>query len=145
MDLQLIKKLIKLLEDSSLGELSVEKDGFAISLKKTSLAPASVMPLTDSSRALQSASTPAREDSHSSGVPVTSPMVGTFYHASAPDKPPYVRVGERVSKGSTIGIIEAMKMMNMIPSPISGRVEKICVDNGSAVEFGQTLVIIARD
>lgn len=143
MDLRLIKKLISLLEDSQLAELSLEKEGFAISLKKHPVN------MTYQSIPTTSLVTTPAEKAHTmtqaSGTEVSAPMVGTFYHASAPDKPPYIKVGDRIAAGSTIGIIEAMKMMNAIPSPISGVVEKICVPNASGVEFGQALIIVKQD
>lgn len=143
MDLRLIKKIISLLESSQLSELSVEHEGFAISLKKQNshvayepIAANSIV--STSAEIAPGAKTPL-------GTEVSAPMVGTFYHASGPDKPPYIQVGDRITAGATIGIIEAMKMMNAIPSPISGIVEKICVPNASGVEFGQALVIIKQD
>lgn len=71
---------------------------------------------------------------------VESPMVGTFYHAPAEDADPFVSVGDRVTKGQIIGIIEAMKLMNEIPSEVDGIVEEILVDNETVVEFGQPLI-----
>ena len=138
MDLRLTKQLITLLEQSKLAELSVEQDGFSLRLKKNitdtlSLAPHTAMAAT------QGAPT---QELPLLGTEVPSPMIGTFYHASAPDKAPYVQPGAKVQKGDTIGIIEAMKMMNAIPSPVSGTVAKICTPNGTGVEFGQVLMII---
>ena len=140
MDLRLIKKLITLLEQSQLAELSVEQDGLSLSLKKNmtalpTLAPQPTMAAPQQAPAPTQALTPV-------GTEVHSPMIGTFYHASAPDKDPYVRPGDKVQKGDTIGIVEAMKMMNAIPSPVSGTVAKICTPNATGVEFGQVLMII---
>jgi acetyl-CoA carboxylase biotin carboxyl carrier protein len=78
---------------------------------------------------------PARENL----VEVTSPMVGTFYRAPAPDAPPYTEVGNRVSKGDVLCIIEAMKLMNELESEISGVIAEICVENAEPVEYGQAL------
>lgn len=139
MDLRLLKKLISLLEQSQLSELSVTQEGFSISLKKT--------PSIKYHHPLPPPAAPAQAEqpSPAPGIAVPSPMVGTFYHASAPDKPPYVQVGHKVTQGQTIGIIEAMKMMNSIESPISGTVVDICVPNGMGVEFGQALIIVKQD
>jgi acetyl-CoA carboxylase biotin carboxyl carrier protein len=73
---------------------------------------------------------------------ITSPMVGTFYAAPSPDSAPYVSVGQTISKGQVVCIIEAMKMMNELESEVSGRVVKILVENGQPVEFGQVLMLI---
>jgi acetyl-CoA carboxylase biotin carboxyl carrier protein len=70
-------------------------------------------------------------------------MVGTVYESSEPGKPPFVKVGQSVKEGDTLFIIEAMKTMNAIPAPRSGTVKEICVENGSPVEFGQTLLVLA--
>ena len=73
---------------------------------------------------------------------VTSPMVGTFYAAPSPDAPPYVSVGQTISKGQVVCIIEAMKMMNELESEVSGRIVKILIENGQPVEFGQVLMLV---
>jgi oxaloacetate decarboxylase alpha subunit len=78
-------------------------------------------------------------------VEVKSPMVGVFYSAPEPDAPPFVQVGTRVQKGQTLGIIEAMKLMNEITSEISGRVVKILVENSQPVEYGQVLFHIEKE
>lgn len=75
-------------------------------------------------------------------VPVTSPMVGTFYRSSSPTNKPFVDVGDKISVGQTVCIIEAMKLMNDMPSEVSGKIVKICVDNGSTVEYGQQLFLV---
>lgn len=73
------------------------------------------------------------------GTPVRAPLVGVFYTAAAPGKPPFVQVGDRVSKGDTLCIIEAMKLMNEIPADHDGEIREICVQNGQVVEYGQIL------
>lgn len=78
-------------------------------------------------------------------TPITSPMVGTFYRASAPDEPPFVEVGARISTGDTVCIIEAMKLMNEIEAEFSGQVMEVAVANGEPVEYGQTLMWINPD
>jgi len=75
-------------------------------------------------------------------VSVTAPMVGTFYRAPTPTATPYAEVGDKISVGQTICIIEAMKLMNDLPSEVAGRVVKICAENGATVEFGQQLFLI---
>ncbi len=76
-------------------------------------------------------------------IPIKSPMVGTFYAAPAPDADPYVKLGDRVGKGTVVCIVEAMKLMNEIRSEAAGRVVKILVENGQAVEYGQTLFLLS--
>jgi len=80
--------------------------------------------------------------SKSEGTPVTSPMVGVFYAAPAPDQEPYVTVGARVNKGDVLCLIEAMKLMNEVTAEKSGEIVEICVENGQVVEYGQTLFMI---
>ncbi len=75
-------------------------------------------------------------------VPVTSPMVGTFYRSSSPTAKPFVDIGDKISIGQTVCIIEAMKLMNDMPSEVSGKIVKVCVDNGSTVEYGQQLFLV---
>jgi len=80
--------------------------------------------------------------SKSEGTPVTSPMVGVFYAAPAPDQEPYVTVGARVNKGDVLCLIEAMKLMNEVTAEKSGEIVEVCVENGQVVEYGQTLFMI---
>ena len=80
--------------------------------------------------------------SKSEGTPVTSPMVGVFYAAPAPDKEPYVSVGAKVNKGDVLCLIEAMKLMNEVTAEKSGEIVEVCVENGQVVEYGQPLVMI---
>ena len=80
--------------------------------------------------------------SKADGTPVTSPMVGVFYAAPAPDKEPYVSVGSKVNKGDVLCLIEAMKLMNEVTAEKSGEITEICVDNGQVVEYGQPLFMI---
>ncbi len=84
----------------------------------------------------------AESVSKSEGTPVTSPMVGVFYAAPAPDQEPYVSVGARVNKGDVLCLIEAMKLMNEVTAEKSGEITEVCVDNGQVVEYGQTLFMI---
>lgn len=75
-------------------------------------------------------------------VAVTSPMVGTFYRSPSPNAPPFVNVGDHIAVGQTVCIIEAMKLMNDMPAEVSGKVVKVCADNGTTVEYGQTLFLV---
>lgn len=87
----------------------------------------------------------AKEGMDSDALFVESPMVGTFYHAPSEDAAPFISVGDKISKGQVIGIIEAMKLMNEIPSEVDGIVEEILVDNETIVEFGQPLVRVRKE
>jgi acetyl-CoA carboxylase biotin carboxyl carrier protein len=146
MDLEFIESLIKALDQSSLDSIEIERGGTRIRLSKTAPpagpvaaaapagAAAGVAP--GAPAAAEAAPTPA---STSHLVDVKSPMVGTFYRSPAPDAPSYVERGSRVSKGDTLCIIEAMKLMNELESEVDGTVVDVCVDNSVPVEYGQVL------
>ncbi|MBI5179403.1 MAG: acetyl-CoA carboxylase biotin carboxyl carrier protein [Nitrospinae bacterium] len=149
MDIEELKKLIKLVEKSEIREIELEEDGKKIRISKGEggsisipmpmhYAPAPqphhVIPPAQIQSAVEAA---VAEDDKSHHV--KSPMVGTFYRASAEGAEPYAKEGDVVSKGQTLCIIEAMKLMNEIESDISGRVVKIMPENGSPVEYGETL------
>ena len=89
------------------------------------------------------AAAPAEKKEEISGNVVKSPIVGTFYASASPDKPPYVTVGKQVSEGDVLFIIESMKLMNEVTSEFTGTVEKILVQNGQAVEYGQPIMVIS--
>lgn len=85
---------------------------------------------------------PAEEPALSNAVPITSPMVGTFYSSPSPTAAPFVKVGDHIAIGQTVCIIEAMKLMNDMPAEVSGKIVKVCVDNGTTVEYGQQLFLV---
>lgn len=137
MDLKLLKDFIKLAKDEGVTELKYEgKD------QKLSVAfGGSQQVVTHTPAPLSSKAAPA-EASKSSGESfheIKSPFVGTFYASPSPEKPAYAKVGDKVSKGQTLCILEAMKIMNEIESDINGEIVEICVENESLVEYGQTL------
>jgi acetyl-CoA carboxylase biotin carboxyl carrier protein len=151
-DLEFLKRLIRAMDQSSLDSIEIERGGTRLRLSKSppagpvaagaqgSAAPASV-PATGLAAAAP-AFAPAPEPvappaSHL--IEVRSPMVGTFYRAPAPDAPAYVEKGRRVSKGDTLGIIEAMKLMNELESEVEGTIVDILAENAQPVEFGQVL------
>ncbi len=155
-----IRKLIKLVEESDIGELEVSGWGQRVRISKKpreSKAPASENPTANitvetkpetvaPTQAPSQAPTPelgktvVEDTDHL--VPIKSPMVGTFYRAPAPDAKPYVELNQQIAVGQVVCIIEAMKLMNEIESEVAGRVAKILVENGKPVEFGQTLFLI---
>jgi acetyl-CoA carboxylase biotin carboxyl carrier protein len=136
-DAEAIRALSDLLTETGLTEIEVEQNGARIRVVRagavTAIAAAPV------SAAPAPVAAPAAGPQAGA---VTSPMVGTVYTASEPGKPPLVKVGQQIKEGETLFIVEAMKTMNPIPAPRSGTVKEICVENGTPVEFGQTLLIL---
>jgi acetyl-CoA carboxylase biotin carboxyl carrier protein len=159
-DLEFLESLIRAIDESSLDSIEIERGGTRLRLAKTPdtfAAPASAAPVASAPVAAApapaaapaapapSASSPEPAPAVASGTEITSPMVGTFYRAPTPDAPAYVEVGKKVSKGDTLCIIEAMKLMNELEAEISGTVTAILADNGEPVEFGQVLFHIEPD
>ena len=140
-DRDLIRELAALLEETGLGEIEIEDEGRRIRVARpaTMLAPAatSVAPAT----AEATAATAAADLSAHPGA-LTSPMVGTVYHAPEPGAEAFVKVGDTVSRGQTLLVIEAMKTFNDIAAPTDGTITQILVENASPVEYGQVLAII---
>lgn len=148
-----IKKLAKILSDNDLTEISLENGEEAIIIKRdkesshigAELIPmqqcVQPMPVVQQTPAAPAAPVEAPKE-EVKGTPITSPMVGTFYAAASPDEPPFVNVGDTVSKGQVVCIVEAMKLMNKIESEVAGKVVKICVENGKPVEYGQVLMYV---
>ena len=156
MDLRKIKKLIELLDESGIAEIEVTEGeesvrisryGSAPPLVQASGAPApypvSAAAVSDGAPAPAAAiAASVEERPPASGFEIEAPMVGTMYRAPSPGAPPFVEVGSRISAGDVVCIIEAMKILNQIESEVSGVVREILVENGQAVEFGQTLMIV---
>ncbi len=139
----LVRKLAGLLDETGLTEIEYEVDDHRIRIAKggttTSVIAPGSLPVAAPSGA--EAAAPAASDAPPAGA-VAAPMVGTVYVASEPSAPPFVKVGDTVSEGQTLLIIEAMKVMNPLASPRSGKVTQILVGDGEPVEFGQTLLVI---
>lgn len=141
-----VNKLVQLLKEHNLGEIEYEDERFKLKLKMPATVSAAVaLPTpTVAASAPAASNTPTRQEelipdrSHK----ISSPFVGTFYRQPAPDAPPYVEVGQTVTKGQILCIVEAMKLMNEIESDRSGRVARIYVENGRPVEFGEALFAI---
>jgi oxaloacetate decarboxylase alpha subunit len=146
-----IRRLIRLVQRTGIGELEVSSGGRSV---RISTAPGTSAGVGASSAsggrapshadggeayAPASPAAPAKAEAHAA---ITSPMVGTFYRAPAPDADPYVEVGDLVEVGQTICIVEAMKLMNEIESEVRGRIVKIQAENAQPVEFGQTLFLV---
>lgn len=151
MDIRKVKKLIELLEESGIAELEIHEGEESVRISRQGQhapppapapAPATAPPPT----APQPAAGGEAEAAEGSGLPsghvVESPMVGTFYRASAPGSPPFVEEGQQVQVGDTVCIIEAMKILNQIEAEVAGTVKAVLVENGTPVEFGEPLLII---
>ena len=147
MDIRKVKKLIELIEDSNIDELEIKEGEEAIRIvgRGSLVAPVHTAPATPiASLPQQEAAIPSSgaEPNQPTGKSVNSPMVGTFYRAPSPDEQPFVEVGQSVTAGEVICIVEAMKMMNQIEADVSGVIQSIEVDNGEPVEFDQRLFTI---
>ncbi len=141
----LIRELAELLVDTGLTEIELEREGLRIRVARTITMSAAVPMATHAAPAAALAPAVAPEtvaDPSKHPGAVRSPMVGTAYRSPEPGAASFIEVGSRVSQGQTLLIIEAMKTMNHIPSPKSGTVTQIFVENGHPVEFGETLVVI---
>ena len=141
-DADAVRELSALLKETGLTEIEIEHNGARIRVSRAaSAAPAAIAAhATAPAAAAPAAPAPASAGHHPGAV--TSPMVGTVFVSAEPGKPPFVKIGSHVKEGDTLFIVEAMKTMNAIPSPRAGVVKEICVENGTPVEFGQTLLVL---
>jgi acetyl-CoA carboxylase biotin carboxyl carrier protein len=156
MDFKQIQELIKLVNESNLGEVTIEQKEFKISIKAkeeqvtqivaSSMPSAPVYsqlpPAAPQAALPQSPATPAAAAASSNTVTIKSPMIGTFYRRPSPDKPNFVEVGAEVSPGKVVCIIEAMKLFNEIESEVKGKIVKILVEDASPVEYDQPLFLV---
>ncbi len=164
MDLNYLRRLLRIFDESTATELSIEEEGVTIAMSKTNgapagmvaptymmnapqpmmaapVAPAAPAPAAAAPAAAAPVAAPAADDGHK----LLSPIVGTFYRAPSPDADAFVQVGQHVSVGDTLCIVEAMKLMNEIESDMTGTVTKILVENGQPVEYNQPMFIIKPD
>ncbi len=152
MDIRKVKKLIELLEESEVAEIEIHEGEESVRISRMPQATTAAMPQfiqappvaapAPAAAAEPAAAAPA-EEAVPEGHAVTSPMVGTFYEAPSPGAKPFVEVGQQVSVGDTLCIIEAMKMLNQIEADKAGKVTARLVENGQPVEFGQSLFVIS--
>ena len=153
MDLRKIKKLMELLEESGIAEIEVKEGEESIKLTKPGSyvqAPQQIIPtpaVNVGEEIITQKDSTQKDDNQSSkeqidGEVITSPMVGTFYRAASPDSKPFVEKGQKVKKGDTLCILEAMKMMNQVNAETGGTIIDIMVDDAEPVEFGQPLFVI---
>lgn len=159
-DLEQVRSLLDIVSRTDVTELTIESGEEKITIKKpgphsvhTNIEiPHATVPVASHSPQPvhvppAAATAPApKVDEESNGkdlIPITSPMVGTFYRASSPTAAPFVNVGDVIKSGQTVCIIEAMKLMNDLPAEIAGKVVKVCVENGTTVEYGQPLFMVS--
>ena len=144
-DARLVRRLAAILNDTGLTEIEVERGDLRIKVARggsPALAPAVYAAAPAAAQAAPSAPSPAAVAAPPEGDVVNSPMVGTVYLQAEPGAPPFVRVGDQVTEGQTLLIVEAMKTMNPIPAPRAGRILEILVADGQPVEFGEPLAVI---
>ena len=153
MDIRKVKKLIELLDESGIAEIEISEGDDSVRISRyaqnaqavaapapiAAPAPVAVAAAADPAPA---APAPAAADSADEGSTITAPMVGTYYASSSPGSAPFVQVGDKVSVGDTLCIIEAMKMMNQIEAETAGTIKSIRVQNGDPVEYGEVLFVI---
>ncbi|MNW36813.1 Biotin carboxyl carrier protein of acetyl-CoA carboxylase [compost metagenome] len=150
-----IKELIKLVDETSVQELEIENEGTRLSIRKpgrsevvTVQAPPAALPYVQTAAPVQQAPaqvggvpTPVVE-SNENLHKIVSPMVGTFYRSASPEAAPYVSAGDKVNEKTTVCIIEAMKLMNELEAEVKGEIVEILVENGQLVEYGQPLFLV---
>jgi acetyl-CoA carboxylase biotin carboxyl carrier protein len=157
MDFKQIQELIKMVNKSNIGEVTIEQKDFKVTVKQkednitqvVSAAPVVAAPLPMAAAAPVSASAPAAAPAAAPKpadagnlITIKSPMIGTFYRKSSPDKPNFVEIGTDVAPGKVVCIIEAMKLFNEIECEVKGRIVKVLVDDASPVEFDQPLFLV---
>ena len=151
MDLRKLKKLIDLVQESGIGEIEITEGEEKVRISRQAsggppvlmAAPAlQAMPMPAAAGAAAPATSEPAAAAEPKGHTLKSPMVGTFYRAPSPGAPSFVEVGQTVSKGQTLCIIEAMKLLNEIESDVAGTIKAILVENGQPVEYGQPLFLI---
>ena len=150
MDIRKVKKLMELLEESGMSEIEIKEGEESVKISRYGNSPAPAQHPIQSfvqqqapvSSAPTSQTASPNEQPQETGQSVTSPMVGTFYSAPSPTAKPFVSIGQKINQGDTVGIIEAMKIMNQIESDQSGTVIEILAKDGEAVEFGQSLIVL---
>ena len=152
MDLRKIKKLMELLEESGIAEIEIKEGEESIKLSRNTQAVQNIINPAETNQIITAADnvrdttlTDDKKDKSKElpdGDIITSPMVGTFYRAASPDSKPFVEKGQKVSKGDTLCILEAMKMMNQVNAETGGTIIDILVDDAEPVEFGQPLFVI---
>jgi acetyl-CoA carboxylase biotin carboxyl carrier protein len=160
MDLNYLRKILKIIEDSNINEIEIEEGETKLKIIKKSESQTGITLSNPLSYAqpvqIQTPMHAQVQQSSSQNIDtalkaenkyyeIKSPIVGTFYKAPAPDAEPYAKVGQKISAGTVLCIIEAMKLMNEIESDVAGTIVKVCIDNGQPVEYNQVLFQIETD
>ena len=155
MDFKQIQELIKMINKSNIGEVTIEEKGFKLTIRQKEepaqtviAAPVQSAPLAMQAPVHAPVTTPAADKSKAAEassdnyITIKSPMIGTFYRSASPGKPSFVEVGDEVSPGKVVCIIEAMKLFNEIESEIKGRIVKVLAEDASPVEYDQPLFLV---
>ena len=140
-DKKIIKELSDYLKEFNLTEIEITEKDTKIKVSKNNVSISNQPQVTSSSSPVSS-SAPTQTQNIKSGTEITSPIIGTAYHAPEPGAKKFVEIGKKIKKGDTIMIVEAMKTMNHVPSTADGVVKEICIEDGQPVEFGQNLIIL---
>ena len=140
-DKKIIQELSEYLKEFNLTEIEITEKDTKIKVSKNNVS-ISNQPQVISPSSSATSSVSAKSQTVKTGTEITSPIIGTAYHAPEPGAKKFVEVGKKIKKGDTIMIVEAMKTMNHVPSTHDGVVKEICVDDGQPVEFGQTIIIL---
>ena len=140
-DKKIIKELSDYLEEFNLTEIEITEKDTKIKVSKNNVSVSNQSQVISEPPSTIS-STSSKTQNIISGTEITSPIIGTAYHAPEPGAKKFVEVGKKIKKGDTIMIVEAMKTMNHVPSTADGVVKEVCVEDGQAVEFGQTIIIL---
>ena len=140
-DKSIIKELSDYLDEFNLTEIEITEKDTKIKVSKNNVS-ISNQPVATSANIQTGNQNVSEKPSVKSGTEITSPIIGTAYHAPEPGAKKFVEVGKKIKKGDTIMIVEAMKTMNHVPSTADGVVKEICVEDGHPVEFGQTIIIL---
>ena len=156
MEFKQIQELLKAVNKSNISELSIKDGEFEITIKQANTEPQYVMAqpnmpvamqpqmqmMAPQQAAPQQAAAPAAAPVANNTITIKSPMIGTFYRSSSPDKPSFVNVGDEIKPGDVICIVEAMKLFNEIESEVSGRIVKVLVDDATPIEYDQPLFLV---
>ena len=140
-DKKIIKELSDYLKEFNLTEIEITEKDTKIKVSKNNVS-ISNQPQIVSTQSSETSSASTTNQNIKSGIEITSPIIGTAYHAPEPGAKKFVEIGKKIKKGDTIMIVEAMKTMNHVPSTADGVVKEICVEDGQPVEFGQTIIVL---
>ena len=140
-DKSIIKELSEYLKEFNLTEIEITEKDTKIKVSKNNLSINNQPSITSSNEASKTENILSKNNIKT-GIEVTSPIIGTAYHSPEPGAKKFVEVGQKIKKGDTVMIVEAMKTMNHVPSTAEGTVKEICIEDGQPVEFGQTLIIL---